>query len=352
MADQFQQDFNQQDFAAYRPVTPGYGRRPEIPKKKKGGVWRVIFWLALIVLIGALVALGAIIWSYMQGQKTYEDIAVTADVQVQEVTFEEMTVDWDALLAVNPDLVGWIYIPGTVINYPIVQGDNDQYYLYHDFKGSEGYIATFGCIFLSAENDGTFADENNVIYGHHLNDGSMFAAIADFGNTDMFNEHRTVYVLTPEGNYELKTMSIVHCEADDPLAQARFESPEAYHEYLQDKYDRSVVMPSGVAPIDDITKSFVFATCDNLASDGRWALFAYVTKSTVPGVVGTDDADAGAAADGTDDAATADDQATDASDAGAADGEDADVDAQGIEAGVENAEDAAAIADGAREAVS
>lgn len=351
MADQFQQDFGQQDFAAYRPVTPGYGRRPEMPKKKKGGVWRVIFWLALIVLIGALVALGAIIWSYMQGQKTYEDIAVTADVQVQEVTFEEMTVDWDALLAVNPDLVGWIYIPGTVINYPIVQGDNDQYYLYHDFKGSEGYIATFGCIFLSAENDGTFADENNVIYGHHLNDGSMFAAIADFGNTDVFNEHRTVYVLTPEGNYELKTMSIVHCEADDPLAQARFESPEAYHEYLQDKYDRSVVVPSGVAPIDDITKSFVFATCDNLASDGRWALFAYVTKSTVPGVVGTDDTDAAAAADGSGEGA-ADDQAADTADAETTDGEDAATDVQGIEAGVENAEDAAAIADGAREAVS
>ncbi|MEY8562415.1 class B sortase [Eggerthellaceae bacterium 3-80] len=348
-------DQSQQNYSAYQPVTPGYGRRPEIPKKKKGGVWRVIFWLALIVLIGALVALGAIIWSYMQGQKTYDEIALTADVQVQEVTFEQMTVDWDALLAVNPDLVGWIYIPGTVINYPIVQGNDDQYYLYHDFKGSEGYIATFGCIFLSAENDATFADENNVIYGHHLNDGSMFAAIADFGSTDMFNEHRTVYVLTPEGNYELKTMSIVHCGADDPLAQARFESPEAYHEYLQDKYDRSVVVPSGVAPIDDITKSFVFATCDNLASDGRWALFAYVTKSTVPGVVGTDDVDAAGESgqEGTDATApvtSADANSTDqTSDEGS---EGADAEEQGIEAGIENADDAAAIADGARDAVS
>ncbi len=348
MADQFPQNYSN-----YQPVTPGYGRRPEIPKKKKGGVWRVIFWLALIVLIGALVALGAIIWSYLQGQKTYEEIAVTADVQVQEVTFEEMTVDWDALLAVNPDLVGWIYIPGTVINYPIVQGNDDQYYLYHDFKGSEGYIATFGCIFLSADNDGTFADENNVIYGHHLNDGSMFAAIADFGDTGVFNEHRTVYVLTPEGNYELKTMSIVHCEADDPLAQARFESTESYHEYLQDKVDRSVVTPSGLAPIDDITKSFVFATCDNLASDGRWALFAYVTKSTVPGVEGTDQltdsADANAAEQSVTGADTAE---ADMTDQDAANSDGAEQPEQGIEAGIDDAEDAQAIADGARDAVS
>lgn len=102
----------------------------------------------------------------------------------------DFTVDWDALKAINPDTVGWIYIPGTVVNYPIVQAADDEKYLTHDFKGSEGWIATFGAIFLAAENSSDFSDPNNIIYGHHLNDGSMFACVARFQRCRPVNDHR------------------------------------------------------------------------------------------------------------------------------------------------------------------
>ena len=258
-------------------------------KKKAGGPWRVVFIVAMVVFVLAIAALAAIFFSYWQGEQTNKEIeqaggftpTATADLST-------MKVDWDALRAINPDTVGWIYIPGTTINYPIVQSSDDSYYLKHDFKGSVGYIATFGAIFLEAENKANFSDSNNVIYGHHLNDGSMFAPIADFSDQATFDGSRTVYILTPSGNYRLKTFSLVHCAATDPIVQTQFTNETERVNYVQDKMDRSVVSVSDVPAADNMKRTFAFSTCDNLPSDGRWVLFAYVAESTVSGEAGQD----------------------------------------------------------------
>lgn len=173
--------------------------------KGKGsrGPWRVVFWIALVVLVASLAVLGALLFSYWQGQNAYDEIAEQAFEAPQDVegtALEDLQVDWDALRAINPDVVGWIYIPGTIVNYPIVHTDNDEHYLTYDFNGQQGWGATFGSIFLQAANTGDFSDANNIIYGHHLNNGSMFACLADMQDDAGFNEHRTVYLLTPQGN--------------------------------------------------------------------------------------------------------------------------------------------------------
>ena len=275
---------------AYRPVQTAHARSGGTTQgagPKKGGPWRVVFWIALVVLVVALVALGAIGLSYWQGQKAYEDVAgqaFQAPTDIEGTSLADMTVDWDALKAINPDTVGWIYIPGTTVNYPIVHTTDNEKYLTHDFQGSEGWIATFGAIFLSAENAADFSDPNNIIYGHHLNNGSMFAAVAGFADEAQFDEHRTVFILTPEGSYRLSTFSLVHVAADDPLAQTTFSDDAERTLYVQDKIDRSVVVPDGGVPAAaDIKHLFALATCDNLASDGRYVLFCSVEESSVAG---------------------------------------------------------------------
>ena len=282
---------------AYRPASDAYGYNgvgggsgPASPNgrgrggKKKGGPWRVVFWIALVVFVASLAALGVIGFGYWQGQQTYSEVAqegFAPPADIEGTSLADLTVDWDALKAINPDTVGWIYVPGTNINYPIVHTTDNEKYLTHDFKGSEGWIATFGAIFLAAENSADFADANSIVYGHHLNDGSMFAAIADMENPDAFNASRTVYILTPQGNYRLTTFSLVHCDADDPLAQTAFSSEEERAAYVQDKVDRSVVSVADVPAAEDMAQTFTFATCDNLPTDGRWVLFAYVADSAV-----------------------------------------------------------------------
>ena len=274
--------------AAHQPVPSSGGYRPQRPfaqpPKKKGGPWRAVFWVALVVFVLALAALGLIGFSYWQGQQTYNDIAeqgFNPPSDIEGTSLADLTVDWDALKAVNPDTVGWIYIPGTPVNYPVVHTTDNDKYLTRDFKGSEGWIATFGAIFLAAENKGDFTDANNIVYGHHLNDGSMFACIADFEDKAKFGEHRTAYLLTPQGNYRLTTVSLVHVAADDPLAQTSFADEDERVAYVQDKIDRSVVKPADIPQAADMAQTFAFATCDNLPTDGRYVLYAYVADSTV-----------------------------------------------------------------------
>lgn len=255
------------------------------PQKKRGSkALRIVFTVALIVLIVALVALGTILFSYWQGRQTYNDVASEGFAPPSDVAaapLSDFQVDWDALRAINPDVVGWIYVPNTNINYPIVHRSDNDYYLTHDFTGSEGWLAIFGCIFLSAENAADFSDANNVVYGHNMNDGSMFSDIAGFEDQGTFDASRTVYVLTPQGNYRLLTCALVHCSGTEPMAQTAFASADEYAQYLQDKIDRSVVSAGDIAAASEMKKTFTLSTCDNLPTNGRWVLFAYVTESTV-----------------------------------------------------------------------
>lgn len=285
--------------ASYQPVRPQRAAAPSAtppraPKKSRSTLWRVVFWVALAVFLAAVLALGAIAFSYWQGRdansSTAQAFPEPSDAQL--LSLDDLTVDWDALLAVNPDTVGWVYIPGTVVNYPIVQTDNNETYLKTDFQGETNWFVSFGAIFLDAENAGDFSDQNNIVYGHNMNDGaifggegSMFSAIASMDDPTAFNAARTVYVLTPQGNYRLRTFSLVHTSATDPIVQTSFASADDMAAYVQDKMDRTVQQPEGALPAAaDIGKVFTFSTCDNLPSDGRYVLFCYVDESTVAGV--------------------------------------------------------------------
>lgn len=288
---QYQHYQNQQGDAFAQGGGARYGRdivgKNGKSRKKKGGPWRVVFWVALIVLIGALIALGTIAFSYWQGQDKYNTIAAQAfeePTDMEATALSDVVIDWDALLAINPDTVGWVYVPGTMVNYPIVHTDNNDKYLNTDFYGEQNWLASYGAIFLAAENTPDFSDANNIVYGHHMNDGSMFAQFADFRDEKTFNEHRTVYVFTPERNYKLTTFSLVVVDASDPLAQPSFADAEEMQSYIRDKIARSSVAPDPqTVTAEDIEKMFAFVTCaDYAATNDRIVLFASVADSAVP----------------------------------------------------------------------
>ena len=264
------------------------GKKKE--KEKASTLWRVFFIIALLVFVSSLVALGVIGFGYLSGRNVYRDVANIGFAPPQDsegitdtgLSLADLTVDWDALLEKNPDTVAWVYIPGTVVNYPIVHTTNNEKYLTVDFLGGRGRVVTFGAIFLDARNRGDFSDPNSFLYGHHMNDGSMFACVDTFRNAEEFDSHRTIYILTPTANYRLTTFSLVICDGNDPLAQPTFSDSEEMREYFQDKINRSVVTP-GWPTIEakDISKCFVLVTCDYTINDGRAALFASVVETAI-----------------------------------------------------------------------
>jgi len=255
------------------------------PEKRKSNKWTIVLVIALVVLIASLVALGLIAFSYFQGQQKYEKLEEYVTIPQGDTAPSSLNVDWDALRALNPDTVAWLYVPNTSISYPVVRGADNDYYLTHDFDGDQGWLANFGAIFMDARNAPRWTDDAYFIYGHHMNDGSMFADIAGMTNQARFDECRTVYLLSPDGDFKLRTFSLVHCAGDDPIVQLQFPTPQDMSAYIQDKLDRSVVFASEVPAPETLRKVFAFATCDNL-SDGRYVLFAYVENTSAEGLDG------------------------------------------------------------------
>lgn len=252
-------------------------------RRSRKNPWRVVFVVSLVVLIAALIGLGAIAFQYISQQRAYDDLEQYASLSDSEnMTLADLTVDWDALRAVNPDIVAWVYVPDSPINYPVVQGDDNEEYLHKAFDGSTGWLASAGTIFLDSTNSSDFSDRNSALYGHHMNDGSMFASLSDWQNNDEFNSHRDIYVLTPQGNYRLKTFALVKTTGDDALVQTTFSSDESYQSYIQDKLDRSVTTQQGeVLSAADIRQSMLFSTREYSQADGRAVLFAAVVETTV-----------------------------------------------------------------------
>ena len=268
---------------------------------KSGGVWRVVFWFALLVCVAAVAALGFIVYSYWSASHGYEEIADVAftpsDTAVQQdaTTLGEMTVDWDYLRSINPDVVAWVYMPGTAINYPVVHTTDNDKYLTMDFNQQNGFSARCGTIFLDCTNNAGFQDANNVLYGHHMNDGSMFAAISkQLVDNAEFNGHRTIYVLTPEANYQCETFALVITDGYEKIVTTNFEDGEAQAAYIADKESRSVVTPDeGMPDPAQITKLFTFSTCDYNKENGRAILFSSVVDVATPGTQGGAEVDEG-----------------------------------------------------------
>ena len=265
------------------------GRHTEENKRKNGGSWRVVFVVSLIVLTVCLCALALIGLSYCQGQQKYDSLAKTTGISdiSENADVGELNVDWDALKATNPDTVGWVYIPNTAINYPIVQTSDNDFYLNHDFDGDEGWLAEFGTIFLDYRNASNWSDVSNFVYGHHLNDGSMFASIAEIDSQQRFEECRTVFLLTPQGNYKLRAYSLIHCSGTEEIVKTEFENAEAMATYIQEMIDRSEFNSGDIPAANEIKQSFAFATCDNTyQSVGRYVLFCHVVDKNTDDLSG------------------------------------------------------------------
>ena len=249
--------------------------------RRKRRLWSIVLALALLVLLVCLIILGLIAWGYYSGERLYDEVAQSANVVTEANALAEMTVDWDALLEQNPDTVAWIYMPGTPIDYPVVQGEDDDEYLHTDFEGNYGLVST-GTIFLSSSNSSDFSDDCNYIYGHRLNSGAMFGNLTSLQDQDTFDEVRTLYILTPTRNYRCSTIALdIVPNTETSIIQPNFTDSATMISYLQEHIDSASAKADDI-DLTSISKAFALITCGNTTSTTRAVLFAGVTESAVP----------------------------------------------------------------------
>jgi sortase B len=127
---------------------------------------------------------------------------------------EGIDVDFEALWKLNSDIVAWIYCPDTPINYPIVQADDNDYYLRRLLDGSWNIGGT---LFLDYRCTGDFTGRNNVVYGHHMKSGTMFGSLVRYRDQSYYNEHPVMYLATPMGQYRVELFAGCTIDAMDNI---------------------------------------------------------------------------------------------------------------------------------------
>ncbi|HBT95623.1 MAG TPA: SrtB family sortase, partial [Coriobacteriia bacterium] len=236
---------------------------------------------AALILVALVIAL-FLIYRYTSADQKNDSFVEAAGLDPQtEVVADDadpnaISINWEALRRINSDVVGWIMIPGTRVNYPIVQTVENEYYLTHMFDKS---VSDSGAIFLDYEANSKLQGKNNMMYGHNMLDGSMFAALSKYQDQAFFDSHRTILLFTPEKNYKLEVVSVLLCEAQDKIRQVNFADDTAYRNYVNLLLGYSVINTiDATAPP---TGLYSLATCTGVDNSKRFVVLAKDTGEVV-----------------------------------------------------------------------
>ena len=212
-------------------------RRNERQKnKRESPLSKAILSLILTAAIGVFLIAGlkllSIHLNYQAAEDTYEKIRQEAeqeDSQLPEGQDENYPhVDFNYLLSLNPDTVGYLYCED-LMEYPVVQGSDNEYYLHTMFDGSPNAAGT---LFVDHRITDGIEAKNCIIYGHNMNDGSMFGALGKFADPEFYKTHRIFHVYTPEHHYVYKAVAAYTADVDGFTYAYSFTADGDFQQFL------------------------------------------------------------------------------------------------------------------------
>lgn len=232
----------------------------------------VVILLLLAVFAYSITRLVLYYMEYREQTALYEQ---AADDYIKERPAESageeegcpIAVDFDALLAECEDIVGWLYCEDTNINYPLVQGEDNDYYLRRSYTGEQ---LTAGTLFVDAANRPLFADSNTIIYGHNMKSGIMFAHLRDWADREFFEAHPQMWLLTPGQDYRIELIGGYLTPAGSD-AYTIFTGPcSEFDVYLESVLAAADVQADVETPGDG--RYIMFSTCEYDYADARYVL--------------------------------------------------------------------------------
>lgn len=272
--------------------------------KTRRMIHRFITTFSLCALLMGAAFTGWYVQPFIQGEQTYDELRETCTspgAEAHERTEEagvstagenggkdtspfmeanRREFDWEHLASINPDVIGWIYVPNTPIDYPVVQApqtDPDKY-LRTTFEGEVSYPNNQGTIFLDADNaeDG-FDAMSPVLYGHYQLNQSMFSAFSGNGDIDSLSKHAQVLIYTPTKMFHVELFAGNYVNAEQERIRTSFESKDELDLWLQSKLDESEAVLYEPGDIDQL---FTFVTCSySIWQDQRTLTYGRVIES-------------------------------------------------------------------------
>ena len=199
-------------------------------------------------------------------------------------------IRWSKLKETYPDIVAWVDIPGIKASYPVAQSKDNEYYLHRDMKGD--YLFA-GCIFMDFRSAPDMSDQNTLIYGHNMRDGSMFGRMKEFRENDLAKKEPYFWIYTPEKDFLCRIFSVHDVGYASDTYKVTFRDGDSinlyyadharetnqdgeteaqeelitYEDWLAKQIDASVVK---LSPVPDKDKRIVtLSTCMNDAANRR-----------------------------------------------------------------------------------
>ena len=176
-------------------------------------------------------------------------------------------VDFDALHEINPNVVAWIYIEDTHINYPVVQGTDNQYYVKHMIDGTANRA---GSIFMDRRNNPDFLDKHTILYGHNMKNDTMFADITNYRDQEYYDSHPMGLIMTPDGNFRFEIIAAHVAKLSGPSWDLEFESDAQALQWAQNAMEKSGFVSRYTPTEKDLY--ITLSTCSYEFNEARFVL--------------------------------------------------------------------------------
>lgn len=177
-------------------------------------------------------------------------------------------VDFTALKQVNPEIVAWLRIPDTKIDFPVMHARDNKFYLSHDH---ERQFAITGGVFLDYRNKDDFSDDFSIIYGHRMSSGRMFSDVGKFNDKSFFEGHPQAFLYTPDRNYVLKIVAFASVDGDDNVIYG-------FNNYSKNEIINRVISKAILKrdfSLDLDKKYILLSTCSVESEGGRDVVLGY-----------------------------------------------------------------------------
>lgn len=238
-------------------------------KKFKDYLYKLIIIILLVIISISGFQLYKSLAKYYKARTQYNNTArVAGSTKTSGIYTGEL--DWDSLIAQNSDVRAWVYLDGTIINYPIVRGSDNSFYLTHMFNKAYSGAGTF---FMDANAPDNFETFNTVVYGHHMRDGSMLALIEKYYSQEFYEEHKQLELITPNAKYHLKVIGFELVYSTSDAYNYNFSNDKEKQALLDFTAKNNIINTSDQATVKD--KLVTFSTCAYEANGDRYVL---VTK--------------------------------------------------------------------------
>lgn len=204
---------------------------------------------------------------------TYNKNQIKNDSSENKDEFLPISVDFNKLKKENKDIVGWIYLDNTKINYPVVQASDNNYYLRRLVNGKSNRA---GSIFMDYRNNPNLDDNNTIIYGHNMKNSTMFGTLLEYKEQSYYDNHKSIYYFTEDKNYIIEIFAGFTTSADSEIYNLNKDISKSDIQELINKSDfKSDIDLENLA---DMNKIITLSTCSYDYNGARYVVFGFLKE--------------------------------------------------------------------------